>query len=137
MQTIAEFIKTNQLNMSATRVPGRTDRSASDWDKSARHFVCHIWQEGFGNQERLTLQYSQGSAHTKNPTLPEVLDCLAMDASSVDNARNFEDWCSELGYDTDSRKAEGVYDACIAQAAELKRLLGKAYPALLYETERQ
>jgi hypothetical protein len=71
------------------------------------------------------------------PTLGEVLDCLASDAASVDNARSFEDWASDFGYDTDSRKAKRTYKTCEKQAAKLKALLGdEAYEQLLYHTER-
>jgi hypothetical protein len=58
---------------------------------------------------RMTVYFSMGPAHTSEPEAAEVLDCLASDASGYDNARSFEDWCSEYGYDSDSRKAERTY----------------------------
>jgi len=71
------------------------------------------------------------------PELDTVLDCLRSDAESWENARNFEDFCAEFGYDTDSRKAEGIYRACGEVAKELKFLLGSAnYKKLTEEVER-
>jgi hypothetical protein len=60
-----------------------------------------------------------------------------MDASGAENARNFEDWASEYGYDTDSRAAERTYNVVVKQAAELREFLGAAdYKFLLNEVER-
>jgi len=55
----------------------------------------------------------------------------------AEHSTDFADFCGEFGYDTDSRKAEGIYRACGRQAANLKRMLGEdAYNLLLWETER-
>lgn len=71
------------------------------------------------------------------PGVASVLDCLASDAASYDNARNFEDWCAEFGMDTDSRKAERMYHIVGAQAKLLRHFLGnEAYETLLFKTER-
>ena len=73
----------------------------------------------------------------KTPELANLLDSLASDASCYDNARNFEDFCSDLGYDEDSRKAEAIYRACGELAKELKYFLGaELYQTLLYKVER-
>ena len=72
------------------------------------------------------------------PTVNEVLDCLASDCSGYENERDFESWAEELGYDTDSRKAESVYNTIGQQCRDLKKLLGnELYNELLFETERQ
>lgn len=86
---------------------------------------------------RLTTHFSMGQAHCREPEAAEVLDCLASDSSGVDNARGFDDWASDLGYDTDSRKALETFEACERQAVALKKFLGpELYEALLYKTER-
>lgn len=88
--------------------------------------------------------YARGNVPPKGqhagvpPTCSDVLDCLASDASMVDNARHFEDFASDLGYDTDSRKAERIYHACMEQANKLRRFLGNVdYDFLLYKVERE
>lgn len=71
------------------------------------------------------------------PDLATVLDCLASDSSSYDNARDFDDWANDFGLDTDSRKAEATYRVCGEQAKRLRHLLGdEAYRELLERVER-
>lgn len=78
------------------------------------------------------LYFSQGSAHTEAPTLADVLDCLASDASSYANAGSFEEWAGVLGYDPDSRSSLRIFNTVKRQAEQLKRLLGAdAYEQLL------
>jgi hypothetical protein len=132
--TLEQFIEKQQLVMSVRAVRRNPHMSG---DQLPRNFECTIEFVGRGYHEPLTVYFSQGSAHKKSPTLAEVLDCLASDASGVDNARSFEDWASEYGYDLDSRKAERTYQICKKQAQDLKALLGQdAYNQLLYDTER-
>ena len=130
--TLEQFIAEQQLVMGVSRVK----RNPYMNEQLPRNFECTITQVGKGYSEPLTVYFSQGSAHTKPPTLVNVLDCLASDASGIDNARTFEDWANDYGYDTDSRKAEATYRTICAQAQELKRLLGDAYGQLLYNVER-
>lgn len=69
------------------------------------------------------------------PSAAEVLDCLAMDASAMDES--FEDWAADFGYDTDSRKAEAAYTACRESGFALRKLLGSAdFAVLLNDVER-
>lgn len=98
-------------------------------DRDARHWKVTLRR----GKARLTVPFSQGSAHTKAPTAIEVLGCLASDASGSDES--FEDWCGNLGYDADSRKAKKTYDSCRKQTAKLKAFLGDGlYRALLEDS---
>lgn len=56
------------------------------------------------------------------PTLTEVLSSLALDARLGDQL--FEDFCDDLGYDSDSRKAFASYEACQRMHYELRNLFG-------------
>ena len=56
------------------------------------------------------------------PTLLDVLYSLVTDSSGVRHGQSFEEWCGEYGYDTDSRSAEKVFDACVDQWRNLIRL---------------
>jgi hypothetical protein len=38
----------------------------------------------------------------------------------------FEDWASEFGYDTDSRKAAKVYQACLQTALKFRQFFNEA-----------
>lgn len=63
----------------------------------------------------------------KNPILPEpdsVLYSLLLDGDAIDYF-SFEDWASNYGYDTDSRKAEVMYRACIDIGLKLRNAFGE------------
>lgn len=55
------------------------------------------------------------------PHAADVLHSLLMDSDAV--GQSFESWCSEYGYDSDSRKAEAIYHACQANADKLARVI--------------
>lgn len=55
------------------------------------------------------------------PCATDVLYALVMD-SNADN-EGFEDWCSNLGYDTDSRKALETYLQCQSNIKKIRNIL--------------
>ncbi len=69
------------------------------------------------------------------PELADVLHSLASDSDVLD-ASTFEEWASELGYDTDSRQAEKTYRACLEIALKLRSALGETGLASLREATR-
>ena len=64
------------------------------------------------------------------PDLASVVGCLATDSYVLD-AGSFEDWCSDLGFDSDSIKAKGIYDACIQTALQMRQVFGDDLPELM------
>lgn len=70
------------------------------------------------------------------PNLADVVWSLCMDAEVL-QYRSFEDWASNLGYDTDSRKAEATYRECLAIALQLQAGLGAANLERLQEAARE
>jgi len=56
-----------------------------------------------------------------SPTLPGVLHSLCIDSSPYFDHESFEEWCGNYGYDTDSRKAEGIYKECVETGRQLAR----------------
>ena len=133
--TLAEFIETNALTFSMKQKASNPHFKGDP--HLTRHFLCYIGKPGMIQDDQMHVPFSQGSAHTKPPTLEDVLDCLASDSAGVENARSFEDWAAEYGYDTDSRKAEKTYCLCRDQAEQLKALLGPdSYAQLLWNVER-
>jgi hypothetical protein len=155
-QTIEQFISKHGLNFECKRVESRPD-GLMDSEYMTRHFKCRIFGQTepsrttYAKVKNMSLYFSQGSGHKTDPTLADVLDCLASDASGYESATeqvylettpehrpSFECWASDYGYDTDSRKAEKTYKAIKRQAEQLKRTLGQAaYEELLYNTERE
>lgn len=55
------------------------------------------------------------------PSLPDVVHSLLLDGEPYFNGESFEDWASNFGYETDSRKAEEIYKACMEIGRQLKR----------------
>lgn len=132
MDTILRFIGKNGIKMTAEWAD--TNPNMSDMPAGSSHWKCTFSHNG----RKMTIYFSMGPAHSREPEAHDVLDCLASDAATVENARSFEDFASELGYDPDSRKAEKIYAACVKQSEKLKKFLGsdELYQSLLFDTER-
>lgn len=79
-------------------------------------------------RRRMTVPYWTGSAITDEPTAADVLESLLLDASVGD--QSFHDFCADLGYDEDSRKAERLHRECQRIAERLARFLGADYYTL-------
>lgn len=131
MQTIQSFVEKYKIRLVAEwedENPYMPDsaRSMDNWKCVLRT----------GNR-RMTVHFSKGFGHGgKEPEAREILSCVALDSSGYDNARDFEDWCSNYDYDTDSRKAEKTWKQIERQAKSLRKFLGdEGYDELLHETE--
>lgn len=68
-------------------------------------------------------------ATPSTPTARDVLESLALDARCGD--QSFHDFCMDLGYDEDSRKAYATYEACRDLMYELRRVFGGRYDDFL------
>lgn len=62
------------------------------------------------------------------PTLPGVLYSLLMDSHA--GVESFPDFCSNLGYDEDSRKAFATWEACRVNGDAFRRIVGKDFGTL-------
>lgn len=82
---------------------------------------------------RVTVSDLEGFVRPATPEAAQVLQSLASDANSAINADTFESFAEEFGYDTDSRRAESVYNACKEEHFKLTRWLGAALCAELLE----
>lgn len=102
-----------------------------DWNKQEK------WQQdanGYSVQLKyakrtLTVDFWMGSAHTKEPTAEDVIECLLADASGAD--QDFENWCLDYAYDTDSRRAERIYQKVQSITAKLRKFLGEDFGVFL------
>ena len=59
------------------------------------------------------------------PKTDEVLASLISEGSAYFDAMRFEDWASDIGYDTDSRKAERMFNECRETGAKLSAVLNR------------
>lgn len=66
----------------------------------------------------------QGVAITTRPSAEEVADSLVSEVSAYRDAGSFESWADEFGYDSDSRKAEKLYNQVGAQVDGVVTLFG-------------
>lgn len=57
------------------------------------------------------------------PNSADVIHSLVLDASAIDHS-SFESWAGDYGYDTDSRKAEAIYRACVDIGLKLRAAIG-------------
>jgi hypothetical protein len=69
-------------------------------------------------------RWNEKHARPVAPHAADVLYSIILDSSAV--GQSFRSWCSEYGYDTDSRKAEETYRACQRNADKLARVMGHA-----------
>ncbi len=113
----------------STGIGHRTKRKFPHWPRTS-----HSGRTYCGGSDCGALWPCNGAAAAP-PTASDVLDCLASDASEYDGTRDFEDWASDYGYDTDSRKAEATDRVIAEQAKALRHFMGDAYDALI-EAER-
>lgn len=75
-----------------------------DDDEKPRYRFPVTFKRG---KKRFTLTFGQSyAAGDKTPTAYDVLSCL-----TKSDPGTFEDFCSEFGYDSDSRKVERIYKA--------------------------
>lgn len=122
--TIAEFIKANNVRMTAERA----DSNPNMDDFQGDHWKCRIRYNG----KSMVIYFSQGYGHNgRTPKIDSVLYCIAADANGYDNAPDFENWASEYGYDTDSRKAYRVFMTVRKQADKLHNMFDSKYDDLL------
>lgn len=141
--TYQDFITKHRLRLKYNSIMARPDRT-SEWDKSAYHYQVKIYQDapdGLDNlgtlkyeRERfeLVIFYSKGEGHKEKkypyrpipPGLIEVLDSLRLDWSFAHHS--FDDFCWELGYDADSRKAYAIYESCVEIGLQVERLFDRA-----------
>jgi hypothetical protein len=68
-------------------------------------------------------EYDRRHRRPVPPRAADVLYCLILDSSAAD--QSFESWCSEFGYNPDSRKTEAAYRACQEIADKLARVLDR------------
>ena len=133
--TIAQFIKEHHIRMTAER----TDSNPSMPDsRNMDHWKCVLTRKENTRTRRMTVYFSMGYGHNgKAPKAADVLSCIASDSATVENS-DFEEFCSEFGYDSDSRKTEKTYKACEHMAKRLQNWLNSTsdYQQLLFDCER-
>jgi hypothetical protein len=82
-------------------------------------------------------EYALLQLRPEAPTVAEVLDCLASDATTYDNRASFAEFCADYGYNDDSIRDKEVYERVVESGRKLAEWLGReAFEELLYSVER-
>lgn len=68
-----------------------------------------------------TNDYNQGNTEIKGQDLLNAFECFISDAMAGE--QDFEDFCSEFGYDSDSRTAERIHKECLKSLAKAQTIL--------------
>jgi len=91
----------------------------------------HNWMVTFKRGKKTFIMpfYAGSGWKREDITAEMVLSSLFQDIPYVD--MSFEEFCSELGYDADSRRAERIYNTIIKQEQKLKDFLGEQYKEFL------
>ena len=112
------------MRIQSKMVSENPNMSEPNW--KADHYKCTLTHAPGGARRQMTVYFSQGLGICADPTAEGVLYCLLSDAS-VEDARSFEEWASDLGYDPDSRTAERTYQTCLKQTQRLRTFLGDTW----------
>ena len=103
-------------------LPSENDENwvGDTWEVLGKGDFKITFRQGVGN--RACFYSSRGSSDTialvVPPSAMDILYCIMLDNPRDES---FENWCADLGYDEDSRRAERIYRACIDQAMMFRR----------------
>lgn len=119
LQRNGKSVLVTDYSMGIGHIPGYDQRNRSvDYHNAIRNIVETGKSQILSKGQILMQGYS--------PIFPDIIDiwyCLISDADVL-NYSSFDDWASCFGYDTDSRKAEKIYQECLKHALALKGALG-------------
>jgi hypothetical protein len=75
------------------------------------------------NNKQISFKFCDSYANALENKRPDLYSILASIGSEYDlNDTNLEDFCNEFGYDTDSKKAEKIYNNWVAHNDKLKKI---------------
>lgn len=123
--TYQQLVEKYNLALKLYSIPFRTDTEPGEWDNEAHHYSYVIYVtmgDRFG--KKIRGNYSQGSGIKNKPQIDDILDSLSLETMNIEE-ESFELWCDDFGYDSDSRKAYKIYQACLEESKHLKHLLGQ------------
>lgn len=86
------------------------------------HRTIHAWAKKHAQSNDLIFLAKNQFSAVKTPNVADVVYSLLMDAHYAD--QTFSDWCENVGFDTDSRKALDVYLRCQDTYNQMVKLLG-------------
>lgn len=118
MKAIKEFIKTYDIKLQWMKVS--ENPTMQDAGREMNNYFVNLFADG-RTDKGMGLFFSMGTGIKHPPTAEEVLECLKPD---ITIGVSFHEFCSEFGYDEDSRRAEKTYNNTLEQTKKLKAWLG-------------
>lgn len=115
---------TTPFSMGIGHIPGFS--SPGRWTQALWDRMKWVFKEGRAPKNWLHEYSNSGrlSGEMILPTLPSVMHSLLLDSDALEH-QSFEQWANDFGYDTDSRKAEESYKACLSTGLKLTGALGR------------
>lgn len=99
-----------------------TGSKPAEWGNGQENWNHHLVTVSH-NGKRLSFDFwaSIANPEIRNESeIKDAFDCFLSDA--ISGLSSFEDFCSEFGYDVDSRRAERIHKACQRSAKKLQRI---------------
>jgi len=122
------FVKRHGIKIDVDKA--EENKNAPDW-KDANHYKITFHYQG----RRMSTYFSQGTGIEHKPTAADVLNCLAMDARTLQDYPDPLEWAESLGLETGKKTAK-AFKSTTKNTEALDRLLGPALmQELLEETE--
>jgi hypothetical protein len=66
------------------------------------------------------------------PTEVQIFDAILSDVCTYENARSYQEWCSEYDFDPDETESHKRFEAVAEQALWLKDILGDWFDTLVF-----
>ena len=115
-QQATDFLKATNTNFKSSFK--ERDYYFSDDDVTRDIFTCVLKNDK--HSFRFTFGQSMNKSTGKGDNPPTAYDVLA--SITKYDVGSFEDFCSEFGYDTDSRKAYKIYKAVLREWKNVEKL---------------
>ena len=118
MTTFSKMLLLLNVQFIANKISWRlTNKKSENYSENHNAYQCYI----IYNNNGLSTYFFTSQV----PTLEDVLNCLFSDASCAENARDFKDFCGDLGYDSNSIEHLGIYNTCKETATKLQDVFGE------------
>lgn len=116
----------NNIELETIKTWNSDQDKKDEWKRTATKYNCKITFK----DKSYTFNYWMGAAHTKSPSKKDVLYSFIMDDVSY---MDFEEFCSNFGYNNDSIKALKTFEACQLQTKNVHRLFNEEEREILRE----
>jgi len=150
LQRNGRDVLTTDYSAGMGHCPSYNKKAPTSWDRPPRYWQAAIcaWECENGFEATMKPFFrdftkrqgarSQADIESNRPRVffpiepkqADVVHSLILDSSVLDSG-GFEEWASEFGYDTDSRKAESIYRACLEIALKVRSGLGESVMSAL------